>query len=864
MPRRITYLLALLLTTVLAAEVSAQGKTPHKTDAVWFSVLRSLSGSQFSKGSETALAAEGYGLETFTRTGFGDGTATIAKLAKIAEDDEHAVLIIATHAGLGSIDLQVFDTEKKRNAALKKLKNDKDNEHFSGSLRKGVSRDDKDNQQGGLKKQPAINISAAGLAKMFGSLSNRNILIIAGCRSVNLSNNSQTFGHTEFVGMKKGCGKELAGNVKEGLERMGGSDGIDKRPAGEAFDTQEMAHVGPGDTTLAPAITGEMPVRNFELDLGTMYAGSTEYDTVSRQSPDIIMAVEDPGVCDETLDNQDWVSGTEHSFTIKATTNGRLVLKVQDPLAVSLNNERELIGNRFKHNLGEDPLVDDARVPVEICDYAQTGLDSLMNPQADDPYRWCLWCGEKPPDPTPDPRESDPAKPTSQSIPDVDVPWGETHAFIWYQNDPEPATVLTGLGLPSNFSVTQVGTWYAHVIYSPLLSQLGYADAVTLQSADGGGVRESQNVTFTVVARDDEVKLTQPSSDAGGGAIDVLAIEPGDTADYVLLLGNTGNTALDGISLNPLTLTGPGVIPDTAVTVTPTFVDLLMPGDSVEVQVSVATTGAEASGSYTGQIEIVASTTQAGFLQNVPYPLDVGWRPNINVPGIVQSFVVGDMISIPLTGSDGDGDIPDYSMLSGPDGASFEVVGGPNDLQFDWIPGPKDTGLRSVLLDADDGLFVEGFALDFQIEGPANPNVVSLTTAPYMTDDTLELSTGVLNNNDVGVDVYMTLEIFDFDFSGSPVYSTGEVYLGFFSAEEEQFFPDSIPTLGLGLTAPAVRVTLRTDLGGTMYFDTSELNISLSVPALGKGQRLGLALLLGAVAAAVAGQRARRRARPRI
>lgn len=837
--RRDLHLLLILLCPILCLPrpmVWAGGnETPKKKNAIYYSILWSTGG--FADKFKVPIMAEKYSYSTIR---FDQGSKpSLTKLKELGTNKDYAVLILATHASADGMVVEVFDNVDSRDRALKAYKKDKNFKEIANALGADTAKDTiilpgGDERSG---HRPAIGISKAGLEKLFGGPDgNRTILVLAGCESFKLTNGTNPFGNTEVVGFTV-CVKagQLISGVMRGFLRMGGSDCISNRPVKPAFSFVSTDHIGPGNTTLAPAVTDHTPVNDVVLPLDEDTPGSTDYDTKMLAANTAIM---EASGCDASIANEMWTAildgaSERHTFTVRPTTKGRLVLKVKPDQAVSRNNERCLIGNKYIYKFMEANF-EIVRQEINECQFGKTGLDSLSAPPPLDPYRWCVWCGEKPNPPIDPPEKSKTPKDIESSIVPQNVPWGETHAFVLFQGDPQFGSVLTATGsdIPPEFSFVQVSDWYAHVIFTPTMDQPGLTFDVLFESSDDGGLRNSQETTFTVVDRVDQVTLYEASADSSVRPIETRVGSPGDSASYTLALINNGNTILENPSVVSGGFLGPDLIPDGAMTIEPSVLPLLQPGQVEFVQVTIDTPQFVAAGDYVGQIQFNAETAIGPLSQTLEIPFVLDHPPVIFTPGSVQIVAVGDEIVIPMEGSDEDGDPVIYTMLRGPAGATLEVAGEVarqlteqvGELLFTWAPGPKDTGYRSIPLEADDGQLTAAYALEFQVEGPVNVNVLSLQDN-FFAEEPLPIEIWYWNRNDVTAEVFETLEVFAHDLDGELLFSTGEVSLGLLVADEELVRPIDIPPLGVNPALLVIRVTARSIVNANEYTDTSDFSI---------------------------------------
>jgi hypothetical protein len=666
-------------------------ETPKKTNAVIFGPHPSAQG--VDECIKNWLCTEGYTVTKYV-WGRGGRTASLANLKTIATDG-FAVLVIITHGSSGSITVEDFATEAaakaaydayRANDAYKAIRNELD----YGAIEDPTPRD----------TRYCVGISAAGLSKLFGAKdTNSSIVAVVACNSWGLqtANKPKPFGAKEYLGFDGLLSNRDRAKGVRGFEVMGGPEGIPKRPVKPAFEGK-MKHEGPGNTTLAPACTDHLPPKDAELPLNVKTDGKTLYETLMSRANAEIMSAEG---CEAGISDQQWVGDCEHRFKVEPHKPGRLIFKVDPKKAISKNNDRWLIGNRHRMPKDLDEDCGDTRPVVDKCQFGESGLDSKACDPIEVPFRWCVWCGEKPAE-VPEPRQ------TPEGMDDVPgdqsrgVPSGDPDAFVLYQDSPGPNTIFRVTDLPPNCTFQQVGDWYAHVIFRPDDGQIGQRYEVFFETFDDDGPRSERLITWDVLARSSELRAFDPLTGMDQQDLGEDTACPGETGDYSGVVVNSGNTIVTNVVVQSLGFQGPGVIPPEQVTINPAVINLMMPDDSFGLQVAVQTSPQQLPGEYTGRF-LIRGQTQTGPVQAESFAtLLVDNLPVISGPTTRARIVLGEAVQIPLTVNDPDGDALDFSLEYAPVDAVLHD-GDSGGLTFEWRPREDDIGLWNVPVVADDG-----------------------------------------------------------------------------------------------------------------------------------------------------------------
>lgn len=278
-------------------------------------------------------------------------------------------------------------------------------------------------------------------------------------------------------------------------------------------------------------------------------------------------------------------------------------------------------------------------------------------------------------------------------------------------------------------------------------------------------------------------------------------------------------------------------------TVDPDQIELLKPGQSVDVLVTVQSDVSDPGGDYTGDI-LIAELFVDGYSTVVGFSVRLNNGAQINVPIETIIAFVGESISIPLTGFDADGDDVDYSIWSAPAGAMLVPSADPNTFTFEWQPGPKDTGNHEIPLIADDGTHAAASNLEFQVEGPIVLAAVSAVDA-LLPGEPVPLEVWYLNRNDVSATLFETVEAFEGGFDGTIFYASGETPLGNLALGGELGRFVEIPVPADTPLLLAVRVTARTVVNGRTYLDTSVFTVEAeAIPAVSEWGLVVMTLLL--------------------
>ncbi|MBN1421147.1 MAG: hypothetical protein JXP34_20410 [Planctomycetes bacterium] len=683
---------------------SGQNETPKKKTAFIFAPHPS--GQTYDERVEQWLGAENYAVTKYV-WGRG-GTAPSLERLKAIAGSGFAVLHIHTHGSPGGITIEDFATRDAANQALNAYKAADAYKDLKDDISLGVVHDPRP-----ADTRHAIGISAAGIRKLFGGTdANRSIVVITGCNSWALQNGNtpKPFGATEYLGLDGLANNRAVAGGLTGFAFMGGMGGIPKRPVAPAF-AGRMNHMGPGNTTLAPSITSHEPANDTVFAVPSAFDGKTVYETKMRRSPAEIMTVTG---CGAVLSNQRWTSVTEHQFHVQISNAGRLILRVRPTLAVSENNENWLIGNLYREgDVFADPE-EEERVEVNECQFGQSGLDGLKPyVPPENPYRWCVWCGERPKQPTgtirpPQNMEGDPSPPRT-------VAWGEQDAFVLYQDDPGPGTVFLSTPRPPNLILEQVGDWYAHVIFVPEAAQAGESIAVTFTTEDDGGLRAQREIQWEVVERVDRLVAYDPF-DRRSDELGSVVVRPGESGEYTFSIANSGNTDLDDITLIPMAVEGPADIPPDAVDVEPRLLGLLRSRESVQVRLVVPTTPANPPGTYLGTLAMEAISATGPYAATGLFHLILNEAPVIEGPGGPVSVRAGEPALAEMTALDPEGDPLSVFLSVAPVDATL-AVDGPN-VSFAWPTGADDQGSWVIPVIADDGIEATEFDLRIDVGPP--------------------------------------------------------------------------------------------------------------------------------------------------
>lgn len=723
----------------------AVNETPSKKTAIIFAPHSSA--LTVDERVENWLCSENYSVTKYVpRDGY--QPATLDNLKAISTSG-FGVLVMFGHGATDGITIEEFATAEERHAQYLAYKADPAYADIKNSLT-----EDSITDFGSDTKGFAIGLEAAGLNKLFGTAgADRRIIAVLACHSSELQsgNTPHPFGATEFLGLKGAVDQTQLTKGLGGFRVMGGPEGIPKRPVVPAFDGR-MLHEGPGNTTLAPACTSNLPVEGAILPLKVKTDGKTIYETkMSTANPSIMTLEKDE--CVSTLSNQHWASVTEHDFKIEPTKPGRIVFKVDPTLAVSANNGTELIGNL--HKLDEEGAIE--RPEVNDCPFGQSGLDGLSCiPPHHVPYRWCVWCKERPADPGIPGRPSKPERPTNTHQSHYDIAPGERDAFVIYQGSADSLTVINVFGLAPNMSFTQVGDWYGHMVFTPDASQVGTKYTVQIESHDINGPRDQGDITWHVVPRANALTAFVPDDDLAHGDLGRQIVQPGNVATYSFVVANSGNTVLQEIALAVPGFAGPATIPPSAIVVTPSTIDLLEPGDAVPVTVDVHTQPLQQVGSYLGLLAVSATASDGPVGFSAAMSLRVNRPPSIAGPTDTLHVDVGQPIVISLGMQDADLDplvaSIDRSQFGGALSASGQV------LTFQWTPPEDAVGVRAFPIVASDGFEPTVHELWFQVGDlaaapPSRPAFTFLAT-PNPASGLVWFTLGLDRAAEVSVAIY--------------------------------------------------------------------------------------------------------------
>lgn len=713
-------LASLLAFFVVSSALAGPNETPKKRTAIIFGPHPTAQG--LDKSIEEYLCAENYAVTKYV-WGRGGGDATLDRLRTIAASG-FGVLVIIAHGTEEDFTVEDFRNGDAAKAKFDQYRANPDFNNLKDDLGYGLVDDITEGQNA---KRGAISLNAKGLSKLFGAADpNRSIVAVFACDSWQLqaNHNPKPFGATEYIGLD-GTVKGDRSKAALGFYVMGGIYGIPRRPVKPAFEKQSPAkHQGPGNTTLAPASTDHLPANDAVLPLNQTTDGKTTYETTMNTSNAAIMEV---AGCEAVLSAQAWTDDCNHSFKVEPKKKGRMILKVRPKAAISKNNDNWLIGNLYV----AEPDDWDPRREINDCPFGQSGLDGrkpCVPPE--NPFRWCVWCAEKPPDPGIPYAPSKPPQKMDDPNSPRQVPFGERDAFVLYQDAPGPNTVITSSTLPPNLSFQQNGTWYGSVVFSPVASQALQSFSVLFSSSDDSGPRNHRTLTWKVVPRYNALcaatigtrapglaswvpespgsaearspyRMDDPPENPGGQIPCVIfpeIVRPGETAEYLVAVHNTGNTVIRSIALALPGLMGPQSIPPSAISIVPNLIGLLSPGEAAACTLRVQTQAAQKSGHYSNDLQVSGTANDGSVLFRQDVSLQVNRPPVISAPDDTITVLAGQHVSIPIAVVDPDSGLVSTSIDYAPFGGLLLP-----DLTFDWTPPAEAVGHRVFSIVAYDG-----------------------------------------------------------------------------------------------------------------------------------------------------------------
>lgn len=711
--RSITYVtlvafVAIAATLAATPSADAVNETPKKKNAIIFGPHPSA--QDVDEAIERWLCAENYGVTKYV-WGRGGDTPTIARLQSIATAG-FAVLVIVAHGGTDAITLEDYAHRDSAVAHYNRYRNDPAYANLKNDLEHGAV-PEPDPSGGGSGTRYYVGLKTAGLHKLFGGVdNNRSIVCALACKSweMQTTNTPKPFGATEFLGYSGVLDNKTRSKGARGFAIMGGPDGIPSRPVAPAF-AGKMKHDGPGNTTLAPACTDHTPENDVVLPLHVKTDGFTDYETKMNVTNAAIM---EASGCEAAITDQAWTNETHHQFKVEPTKKGRLVFKVKPTVAVSQNNDNWLIGNLY---LPSDDY-QDPRTEINECQFGQSGLDGLRPCVPDEnPYRWCVWCQEKPADPPGRPKEPKPVG-TSSAAPRQIAP-GEQDAFVLYQDAPGETTSFLHSPLPANLFFAQVGSWYGHVVFTPDAGQVGQQFQVLFQTFDENGPRAEQLLTWDVVARINQMALaTVEEEELPAGDLGLAIVRPGDPVDHRLVLQNTGSTVIENITLSAVGLPG-------LATFTPGFVAYLEPGETMATTLHLDGVLVP-SGTYAGAVTVQGSNVDGPQTTEATFSVRVNNPPVVEVPSDVLIASVGVPIAVPITYSDPDGDLLAAYLEMAPFDSELQLEGGAmaaerpqaSSAMLLWTPPAESAGLvHKFPVVADDGAEPAMSEIAIQVQG---------------------------------------------------------------------------------------------------------------------------------------------------
>ncbi|MEE9158506.1 MAG: hypothetical protein V3U60_09000 [Gammaproteobacteria bacterium] len=796
------------------------------------------------------VGAENYKVVTYLSTP--PSQATLANLLKEAPllgsvtgdgfYSDVSILILVTHGDKNGITVEECDNEtdcKNRLDAYKKqVRAELANElNWVVLEREGHS----------------ISVSPKFLNAYFGGTElSRSMVMVFACSSLQMqTENSPTpFGNYAYFGCPdQPDDKEISKILSNLFRRLGGHKDVSHRSISRAWDPTDPIYqlalgkshiqlVGGSALTLAPAVTNRVPPPHFRFTtLPTPWkSGWVKFDTKMDTTTSSIVSLDG---CTPSFKHIKWGSSTTYKFKFKLEDPGMLTLTVNPQLATSDNNDNKLIGNRYDWKANENTFVSEVFEP-KTPPFGLNGFDGIKPyPPPDNSYRWVCWCGERVPpspnNPGEEKKDSDPQD-AGKPIDDYIVPSGEKLAFVLYENESATVQNMYAIGpgggeLPANFTfnfpadpMNPWDRWYAHVIFSPTSEQEGMSYEVTFETRDSGGaVIHSQPVVFQVVAptssshllTDDELEDVEP---------DLAAFRPGDDVEYRFSLINTGNTQLEDITLTAGNVSGPVPIDASAVTIEPSYVEILHPGKHLFVNTSVATQLQQQTGYYTGNIDIQATSSQgSGGVGTRGFDFHLNHVPEINVSDVPTQAYVGSLVSMNLTGFDADGDDLSFSMELIPSTVTLSSNG--NNVTFEWTPGPKGTGSHSFPLIAHDDVSQAAYDLLIDVEGPINLEAIPVEPG-YDLGQPAPLEIAYVNRNSVAARLSESIQVYADEFDGALRYShvndLGELASGGVILNEFAIPTHPSPQVGL-----AVRITANTSINESrqFYSDVAEFYV---------------------------------------
>jgi hypothetical protein len=731
-------------------------ETPKKKNAVIFGPHPSA--QTIDKEIELYLCAENYSVTKHV-WGRGGAAATLAQLKAIATGG-FAVLAIIAHGSTTFLSVEDFETADAARAKYNAYRADANYANIKDDLDWGELED-----PGPGQKRYAVGLSAAGVNKLFGGAdANRSIVAVFACNSTGFqANNPKPFGATEYLGFAGALDNKTRSKGARGFFVMGGPEGIPKRPVKPAFE-KKMDHVGPGNTTLAPACTGHEPPKDALLPLNVKTDGKTTYDTKMKTT---IPAIMELSGCEAVLSDEAWFNACEHRFKVEPKKPGRLILKVKPTQAVSENNSNWLIGNLYRMPKNFDEELDpNGRPTVDRCQFGQSGLDGLKPcVPPENPFRWCVWCGEIPTDPgIPSQPSQTPKSMDDHNFVPRQVPYGERDAFVLFQDAPGPNTILQPIGpLPPNMTFQQVGSWYAHVIFAPSAGQVGQLYQVDFESRDDNGFRGNTIIAWQVEPRLNEISVFV-SGESNENPLGDEIVRPGNPGEFLFRLANSGNTFLQNLALFPLGGGGADTIPPSAMTLTPQFIPQLGPEESVEVAMQVHTTPAQPTGAYVGRVNVSAQSADGSVHVQPTFGLHVDRPPTIFASLDTIRVDVNATLSVPFQVDDPDLETVQVAIDYAAFGATLTPGSSPSlasaNWYFEWTPPVEAAGVRVFPIVATDGfdravheLVVEVLPVVHVAEPPLR---FSFNAHPNPATGQIEFSLNLPGNEEVEISVYDT------------------------------------------------------------------------------------------------------------
>lgn len=680
--------------------LASVNETPRRKNAIIFGPHPSAQG--VDQCIENWLCAENYEVTKYV-WGRGGAAATLTNLKAIAAGG-YAVLVIICHGSRQGLTVEDYEKAADATAAATAYRANADFNAIRDEIN-AYSFEDM-NREGRPAERYGIGITARGLRSLFGAADrNRSIVAVLACNSWELQtgNDPAPFGATEYLGFSGDLSNKARGKAAQGFYVMGGPEGIGRRPVQPAFEGK-LNHRGPGNTTLASAVTGHTPAKDALLPLNVKTNGSTSYETLMSQANAEIM---EPQGCDAVIGDQAWAGDCLHKFTVTPKKPGRLILKVKPKLAVSKNNNNWLVGNlyRMPKNLDECGTT---RPKVDKCQFGQSGLDGeekCVPPE--NPFRWCVWCGEIPQDPG---RPGDPSK-TPERMDDPGqrrhIPWGDFDGFILYQESPNGPVTFQAQGLPPNAQFIQLDDWYGHVLFTPDRGQVGQVFPAHFMTLEGQGVRDQRVIEWEIVERVTEIAAYGAPSAGTLNDLGEDVVRPGARAEYFFVLANRGNTLIRGIQLtsdglhqDPATIIG--VLPPANVQIEPAHIETLAAGETATLRMTVQTLADTPPGRYLGTVQILGQTNVEPAQAFATATLHVNRLPVVTGPTQVLPAEPGQALQIDINFSDPDRDPLVGFLELGPVNRRFTV--GDGSMRLEWTPSLDEVGLWTIAFAADDGL----------------------------------------------------------------------------------------------------------------------------------------------------------------